>query len=120
MSDEYLYLADLNDAPCVTARKEAIVRRIGNDLDAARVIVVGKEIEGWYVAGVPEGVLSKRFGISSPPDVNRLTKEQFNGLVPARFRTRVVFMLELLASFDREAARRRNSSFDYLLRKLEG
>ena len=112
----YIYVTDLNAAPCVTAKKAAIrggMRQVEDD----RVMVVVPEIEGWYLAGL-DSEHSARLGINEPDATDQITKERFEQLQPSRFESKLDFMLELLDGFSVAAARAQNQSFDYFCRKF--
>ena len=59
-----LLVADLDDSPCVTDRKERVLSRfraLEGKLESetgpgfpTRVLIVCKEIEGWYLAGLSD------------------------------------------------------------------
>jgi phage regulator Rha-like protein len=53
MGGDYIYVTDINTAPCVTAKKEEIRRKIKN-INLNKVVIVIKEIESWYLAGINE------------------------------------------------------------------
>lgn len=48
---DYIYVTDMDDSPCVTARKQQIQNYLPN-IDPKRVVVVIREIESWYLAGL--------------------------------------------------------------------
>ena len=112
----YIYVTDLNAAPCVTAKKEDVrggMRQMADD----RVIVVVPEIEGWYLAGL-DAEHSDRLEIGEPTATDQITKEEFTRLRPRGFHSNREFMLEILDCFSVEAARAKNESFDYFCRKF--
>ena len=110
MGADCILLADINAEPCVTAKKERLRQRYGVGSDS--VIVVIKEVEGWYLAGLgDEG--SAELGLPVLKNTDSLTKEGFNSLMPQRFGSRIDFMVEILKRFSRETARRKNRSFRY-------
>ena len=111
---DYILVTDM-DTPCVTAKKEEIQKRFRN-ADEDRIIVVGKEIESWYLA-VLEDDKYKEFGISPFPTTDNVTKEQFEQLIPKRFDSEIDFMQEILKAFDIETAKRKNKSFGYFAEK---
>ncbi len=117
---DYLFLKDIDTYPCITARKEELARTYKRRIDSSRAIVVVKEIEGWYLAGLDDNSRHE-FGIS--PNRHRhtddLTKEQFESLMPARFRSVADFMAEILRLFHVDTAKGKNRSFSYLMDKLE-
>ena len=119
MRAEYLFVSDLNESPCVTAKKERIASEF-EKLSEDRILIVCKEIESWYLAGLnDEGCrqigIQKRFG-----NTDRISKEQFNGMMPKKFASRIDFMQEIMKVFDRETALAKNASFGYFTRKCEG
>jgi len=117
MGASYIFMADINDAPCVTAKKQRLKRKY-KSLRLDRVIVVIKEIESWYLAGLDVETY-KKFGIRYTPQTDSITKEQFNALIPKRFDSRIDFMAEILKVFSIDVAKRRNSSFRYCLKKFD-
>ncbi len=117
---DYLFLKDIDTYPCITARKEELAKTYKRRIDSSRSIVVVKEIEGWYLAGLDDNG-RQELGIS--PNRHRhtddLTKEQFESLMPARFRSVADFMAEILRVFRVDMARGKNRSFGYLIDRLE-
>lgn len=115
MGADYIYVTDINDSPCVTTKKEEIQNKLRN-IDADRIIVVIKEIEGWYLAGLSNTDADK-YKIPIFDDTNTITKEQFNNLIPQKFVSRIDFILEILKNFSIEIAKKRNRSFRYFIEK---
>lgn len=118
MNSEYIYLTDINNAPCISFKKDEIQRRLKGNVDKDRIILVIQEIEGWYLAGLNEES-SNELKIKHFRDTNNLTKEQFNNLMPSKFRSRVNFIIEILDSFQIEIAKKKNSSFRYFSEKYD-
>lgn len=118
MKDDYLYVTDINDSPCVTAKKQEIQKNISN-IDINRILVVIREIEGWYLAGLDENS-AKKLGIKKIPDsTDDVTKEEFNSLIPKKFDSRVDFIIEILKNFSLEIAKQKNKSLNYCVEKLD-
>jgi hypothetical protein len=116
---DYLFMADLDTSPCITERKNNLVNGHRGMIDAECAVVVVKEIESWYLAGVDEHACQE-FGIPNVPHTDHVTKEQFRSRVPRRFNNFVVnFMMEILRGFQIEVAKGRNRSFGYLMNRLE-
>ena len=113
MGAEYFFLADINSFPCLSEKRQALLRKL-KELEGARVIIVVKEIEGWYLAGVPA---SSQWGASVPADTTNLTKEQFDAALPKPFDSRIAYMVEILKLFDVDTAVARNPSFQYFARR---
>jgi len=104
-----LLLTDMDSAPCVTSRKEKVKER-HPDVEYQEIIVVSKEIESWYLAGITaDGAVALR--LSPPPYTDDLTKEDLERLRPPHFDSQLDFLLELLKHFDSRAPCIRNKSF---------
>ena len=115
MNAGYVYVTDINDAPCITARKQEILDEVKN-VDEDKIVVVIKEIECWYLAGLANQQC-KKLGISTLNSTDKIGKEQFDSLMPREFYYRVSFMLELLDCFSIEVAKQKNKSFSYFIEK---
>jgi hypothetical protein len=115
-----LFWRDIDTCPCVTARKENLLSAFKKRVAPSSVVVVVKEIESWYLAGLND---ESRQELGIPTNRHRhtddLTKEQFEGLMPAKFDSITDFMNEILNRFSTDTARTRNRSFCYLMDKLE-
>lgn len=110
----YIFIADFDQGPCVTQRKSRLTNRYGN-LNTERILIVKREIESWYLAGLDASSCSE-LGISIFGDTNDVTKEQFDHIKPPRL-PRAAFIEEVLNRFSTETARGRNESFDYAMGK---
>jgi hypothetical protein len=118
MHVDYLFMGDFNTSPCITKRKEDLLRCYEPMLHASRTVVVRAEIESWYLAGMnDEDCRELRIPIIRHTD--DITKEQFDRLKPARFDSVADFMAEILKRFSIDSAMGRNRSFGYLMEKLE-
>ena len=117
MNSDYLFLADINDLPCVTAKKQKIVKKYNNIIDVRTVIVVVKEIESWYLAGLDDKSC-KELKIRTIRRTDNITKEQFNKRIPQKFDSRIDFMVEILKRFFVETAKKKNRSFAYFTKKI--
>lgn len=114
MSADYFFTSDIDDAICVTLKKQSL-KEIYNNLDQEKIIIVKKEIESWYKAGL-ENNKCQQFKISTHTNTDNLTKEDFNRLIPEGF-DRLTFMLEILDCFSVECAIAKNGSFKYFLQE---
>ncbi len=115
MGADYIYVTDINNSPCVTAKKQKTKNKLRN-IDEDKIIVVIKEIESWYLAGLSD-IESEKFKISIYSTTDTITKEQFNSLIPKKFDSRIDFMLEILEFFSIEIAKQKNRSFRYCIEK---
>lgn len=115
MNADYIFVSDIDQEPCVTARKQYIQNKF-KEIDKDRIIVVIREIESWYLT-VLDDKSSKRLGIRYSNTTDNVTKEQFNDLIPRKFDSRIDFMQEILKCFNIETGKHRNTSFRYFLDK---
>lgn len=111
MEADCLFVVDINNNPCVSEKKSKIKNKY-KMLDEDQILVVVKEIEGWYVAGLKQTCLSG-LRLTSLPESNLIIKEQFNNLQPKKFESRIDFMVEILKNFSLETAKQNNTSFKY-------
>jgi hypothetical protein len=113
MGAEYFLLADINSCPCFPEKRQDLLKRF-TELEGGRVVIVVKEVEGWYLAGVPA---DNPWGVRVPADTTDLTKEQFDAALPKPFNSRTSYMVEILKLFEIETAAARNPSFQYFARR---
>lgn len=115
MNADYIFVADMDESPCVTARKAQITSMYKN-LTADRILIVCREIESWYLAGLNDDGC-QQLGISADfKNTDDIFKEKFNDIMPSKFTSRRIdFMLEIMTIFDQETAQAQNSSFRYCI-----
>jgi hypothetical protein len=116
MDSGYFFLRDINNSPCITAKKKSVKNKYRR-IDINNVIVIVKEIESWYLAGL-DSKNCKKLGIKVFRKTDNITKEQFDKLRPRKFNSRIDFMIEILKRFSMETAKRKNKSFDYFIAKI--
>jgi hypothetical protein len=117
MRSDCFFLRDINQSLCITARKEGVRNTYGEIVDPNKIIVVIKEIESWYLAGLDDNNC-KELGLGAFGRTDEITKEQFDSLIPKRFDSRIDFMQEILKRFSIETAKEKNASFDYFMSKI--
>lgn len=117
MNAEYIFVSDNDASPCITDRKQRIETDFQN-IDKNRILVVVREIESWYLAGIDDES-SKNFGIKSFSNTEQINKSAFNDLKPKKFNSRIDFMSEILKLFCIDTAKMKNGSFSYFIEKLE-
>lgn len=116
MDATYFFVTDMNQAPCITTRKEEIEDTFRN-VDKDKIIVVIKEIESWYLAGL-DAPCCKKCRIPSRKNTDNVTKEQFDSEMPRKFeKSRIDFLQEVLKHFQVQTAKQKNESFRYFLEK---
>ncbi len=113
---DYILVTDINDAPCITFRKQKKRNKLRN-IDDNKIMVIIKEIEGWYLAGLDDASC-KKCRIPAHHTTDDITKEQFNALIPKKFGgSRIDFLQEILKYFQEEIAKYKNNSFKYFTEK---
>lgn len=120
---DYVYLADRNNSPCITTKKQKIKQQVKN-IDENRIIIVDREIEGWYLAGLTKEKF-KNLGIEGLyqklPNTNKTIKEEFDKIwQSSNFSdSRIDFMQEILKVFQLEFVEKnnKNTSLEYFIRK---
>ena len=119
MQADYIVAADIDLSPCITQKKEAIINKRIKNIDKDKIIVIIKEIESWYMAGLEEKS-KKEMGIKhNDSTTDGLTKEQFNQTIPKKFISRIDFMQEILKYFKLKTAIKNNKSFAYFIDKFQ-
>jgi hypothetical protein len=113
MGADYLLLGDLNAYPCFPKKKEALLQAF-TELENRQALVVAKEIESWYLAGLED---DNPLGVQAPTDTSGLTREQFNHTMPKGLDSRIAYMIEVLKHFDIRTATTRNPSFLYFAQR---
>ena len=111
----YIFIADFDEGPCMTLKMDQLILKYGG-LDVGRILVVKREIESWYLAGLDADSCDS-LEVPLQVDTNNLRKERFDSLKPSHFDNRTDFMVEVLRRFDISTARSKNQSFDYAMGK---
>ncbi len=111
MKADYLFLADLDYEPCITSKKDKIINK-KDYLTSDRIIVVCKEIESWYLAGINQAD-SKRNKIPFFDNTDNIFKDTFKEIKPKKYDSLIDFKLELLKCFKDDIAVSKNQSYKY-------
>ena len=113
MHNDYIFVADIDTERSVRDKKQILYYHFSN-IDGSSIIIVIKEIESWYYAGLSrESELN--LGVPDLSLTNELTKEDFNRLIPSKYDSRIDFMFEILKYFSIESARMKNHSFRFFV-----
>jgi hypothetical protein len=113
MHNDYIFVADIDTERSVRDKKQLLYYHFSN-IEGSSIIVVIKEIESWYYAGLSrESALSLEVPDLSMTD--ELTKEDFNSLTPRKYDSRIDFMFEILKYFSIDSARMKNHSFRFFV-----
>ena len=113
MKQDYIFVADIDSEYSVRDKKQILYYRY-SEVDGKDIIIVIREIESWYLAGL-DNAAGNRLGITVPPTTDEVTKEDFNALIPNRFSSRIDFMFEALKYFSIQIATSKNQSFSYFI-----
>ena len=116
MKADYIFVGDIDDLPCVMAKKEQILAKKLN-VDDEKIMIVVKEIESWYLAGLNDKN-AQDLTRTTFVTTDALTKENFNSLMYPAFDSRVDFMQEILNRFSVGEAENRNVSFRYFIGQI--
>lgn len=117
MNADYICFGDFNNAPCVTAAKGKVNSKFNNIISDDNIIVVFKEIESWYLAGLDKSACIKLGIRRDIVNTNNITKRHFKTLIPSNFNSIKNFMLEILKCFSIKIAKKKNKSFKYFIEK---
>jgi hypothetical protein len=115
MNSDYIFVADIDAEQSVRDKKQVLYSHFSH-IDGGSIIVVIKEIESWYYAGLtPESV--QDLEVPNLPLTDDLTKEDFNRLIPRKYDSRIDFMFEILKYFSIDSARKKNHSFRFFIER---
>lgn len=117
MKAHFFLLSDLGRWPCPRQKKDKLVETYGQNIDSNGIIIVIKEIESWYLAGLDQASCGE-LGIKDVGNTEGITKEDFEDMKPKRFDLSVDFMQEILKRFSVDIAQQKNSSFAYFMAKV--
>lgn len=111
----YICLGDINNKPCITYKKNEIIKKFGKGIDKTKIFIIVKKIEGWYLAGIKDEDLIK-LGIKNPTHTNNINKEQFYSFKPYD-KSEIQYKTEMLERYDMNIAKKKNLSLKYFLEK---
>jgi hypothetical protein len=115
--NDYIFVTDIDKAKCISGKKQERVQEYSSIDDKQRIIVVKKEIESWYIAGLTDDKCNE-LGFEVSEDTCKSGKGAFKRLMEkSGFKSEKDFMQEILKSFDIETAKHRNISFKYFVDK---
>jgi hypothetical protein len=113
MRYDFIVVADIDQESTVHLKKKVLMARFCN-LHPDRVMVIVKEIESWYLAGLDDHA-SAAIGARKLEHTDFLTKEHFNRWIPRQYNSRIAFMVECLHHFSIPVAMEKNKSFHYFI-----
>lgn len=116
MGVKFYFTADLDESPCVASKKKMLVRK-HPFIKKECILIVKKEIESWYLAGL-NTQSRKKFCPKPMGNTELVGKEAFNKLILRKRSPRLISMIEILDGFSFSEAKMRNNSFGYVIQKL--
>jgi hypothetical protein len=119
MNADYIFIADIDNSPCKTAKKEELRRKIPN-LEQNKIIIVVKEIESWYLAGLDEKAC-KKLRIRCFDNTDSITKQNFKHIYSNSIHSRrpeIDFYLNIIENYSIDIAKRKNRTFRYFCDKF--
>jgi hypothetical protein len=115
MNNDYIFVADIDQERSVQDKKQILYYWF-SDIESRSIVVVIREIESWYLAGLSFDA-AQELGVPDHSSTDQITKEDFNALIPHQFDSRIDFMFEILKSFSLETAVRKNTSFRFFVNR---
>lgn len=109
MGADYIFVGDINTYQNKEEKKRELMHKY-KKIEENRIIVVKKEIESWYLAGLDAGD-SRKLGVTHLDNTDDVIKEQFNSMKPRRFDSEIDFMIEILKHYSVKTAQKKNESF---------
>lgn len=116
MNNDYIFVADIDTEHSVRDKKQILYSHFSH-IDGGSIVVVIKEIESWYYAGL-SGKSAQDLTVPDLLLTDDLTKEDFNGLIPLRYDSRIDFMFEILKYFSIDTAGKKNHSFNFFVKRF--
>jgi hypothetical protein len=115
MNNDYIFVADIDTERSVRDKKQILYFHF-NNITGHSIVIVIKEIESWYYAGLSTSA-AQNIGVDELTATDDLFKEDFNQLMPRHFDSRIDFMFEILKSFSLETAVSKNRSFKFFVER---
>ena len=122
---DYIFVVDKNsERICITAKKQNIHKTY--EVDTEKIIVVTKEIESWYLAGLSEDN-SHKLGLPVLENTDNIGKKRFEEYVRnirkhSTYRTAPKpksLLNDILTVFSIKTAKQKNASFKYFTDKYQ-
>jgi hypothetical protein len=117
MNNDYIFVADIDTEQSVLDKKQGLYSHFSH-IDGGSIVVVIKEIESWYYAGLTSES-AEFLAVPDLPLTDELTKEDFNALIPSKYDSRIDFMFEILKYFSIDSAGKKNHSFNFFVKRYQ-
>lgn len=116
LSADYVLVRDIDFTPCVCEKKKEVCKKYYSQLNNRKIIVVIREIESWYLAGM-EQTKCRKYNMHTIFPTDSVTKERFNSYIPNDM-SRIEFMQMILDDFNKVDGKRKNTSLRYFFNKF--
>lgn len=104
----------------MTKRKERIHQGFSKLIVPTKIIIVKKEIESWYLAGItPEGLKTFQLLAKNQRISQEITKEVFEAMRPKSFPSTTDFLIEALKFYSLKIGTKNNHSLLYFSQKYQ-
>jgi len=103
--------ADFDSVFCISGKKSAAIRQFPS-LTNNNILIIIKEIEGWYLAGLSDQAC-KKIGIKPIDNTDSVGKRKFDSIIPKKYSNKIDFMQEILKYFEVRVACQKSTSFNY-------
>jgi hypothetical protein len=114
---DYIFVTDKDKSPCVSEKKREKQKELNSLDDPSRIMIVIKEIDSWYLAGVKDEKW-REYGYEPPVTTDKMDKGDIEKIRRKKSMSRIDFLQEILDNFDNiEIAKQRNISFKYFIDK---
>lgn len=114
---DILCFADINSSRCVRTRKSKLIREDTGVVPKNRIVVIRKEIESWYLAGLDEHCCRK-LGIVNLGMTDTINKDKCHQLIAkSKYRPREACMQEILKNFNMISGKEKNKTFSHFCQK---
>jgi len=114
---DYYILGDIDKNYNIENALKLIYEKTGKITKKENIILVIKEIECWYLAGLSDDLI-KRYTISLDlSDTQKYCKEDFDEIIPAG-QSKIIFTNAILQTYNNKIAPSRNASLRCFLTKI--
>jgi len=113
VGSDILCMADINSSPGIEERKEKLRKDDVGDVPDNCIVIVIKEIESWYLAGL-DRECCRKLKIGHRARTDTISKKECHALIAkSKYSPREACMSEILKRYNIEIARGKNKSFYY-------
>lgn len=111
---DYLFISDLDKVKNVNTKIKQLVNTYDN-LDENKVVIVIKEIESWYLAGLSSDV-SEKIRIKSYPNTEKIGKDKFYSIIRhLKNDNKIECYMDILDLYSLDIAKQKNNSFRFFI-----